>query len=375
MNTPKLSALIFTVAASASVAFAACADTAASEDPALKDMFAGKFLMGAAINTSQASGRDSVGAAAIKHHFNSVVAENCMKCERIHPERDRYDWTSADSFVEFAQQNGMHIVGHCLIWHSQCAPWFLVDDEGKYVSADTLKERMRNHIYAVVGRYKGRVNGWDVVNEAIVEDGSYRKSGFYEILGEEFIPLAFQYAQEADPDAELYINDYGMNVPGRRDAYVKIVRDLKGRGLRIDAIGMQSHMGIDYPDLDQYEAAIDSFAATGCKVAITEWDMSALPTLRFGAEISDTIAYQKELNPYPDGLPAKLARRWNKRMGSVMDIYLRHADVIDRVTAWGVTDADSWKNNWPVPGRTEYPLLLDRQHKLKPFLKKYSEKK
>lgn len=351
---------------------ASCMEKAeAKEEPVLKEIFKDKFTIGAAINARQVSGADSLGAAVAKKHFNSVVAENVRKCEEIHPEKDRYYWDDADAFVKFGEENGMEIIGHCLIWHSQCAPWFLVDDNGKYVSADTLKQRMKDHIYTVVGRYKGRVKGWDVVNEAIVEDGSYRKSGFYEILGEEFIPLAFQYAHEADPDAELYINDYGMNVPGRRDAYVKLVNDMKSKGLRIDAIGMQGHMGMDYPDVSEFETSINAFSGTGCNVMITEWDMSSLPTIRQTANVADTVAFKKELNPYPDGLPDSISNVWNDRMGKMMDLFLKHSDKITRVTAWGVSDGDSWKNDWPMKGRKEYPLLFDRNYEHKPFLDKY----
>ncbi len=338
------------------------------EAPGLYKAFEDKFLLGTALNGRQISGEDSLGQAAALKHFNSFVAENVMKCEEIHPERDRYFWADADAFIKLAEDNGKHIVGHCLIWHSQCAPWFFKDEKGERVSAATLKRRMRDHIHAVVGRYKGRVKGWDVVNEAIVEDGSFRKSPFYEILGEEFIPLAFEYAHEADPDAELYLNDYGMNVPGRRDTYVRLAREMKAKGLRLDAIGMQSHIGMDYPDLKEYEAAMDSFINTGCKVMITELDMSALPTVYQGANISEKVDMKKELNPYTGGLPDSVSNAWNDRMREVFDIYLRHADDITRVTAWGVTDGDSWKNGFPVSGRTDYPLLLDRDYNPKPFL-------
>jgi len=347
----------------------------AQEEPGLKDAFEGKFLIGAALNASQIDGSDSIGQLTAVRNFNSIVAENVMKCEAIHPEKDRYFWDDADAFVKFGEENDMHIVGHCLIWHSQCAPWFHVDDKGEYVSADTLKERMRDHIHTIVGRYKGRVKGWDVVNEAIMEDGSYRKTDFYKILGEEFIPLALQYAHEADPEAELYLNDYGMNVPGRRDAYVKLVRDLKKRGLRVDAIGMQGHMGMDYPEFSEFEAAIDSFANTGCKVMITEWDMSALPTAHMGANVSDTVAFNKAMNPYTDQLPDSVSSKWNKRMGDVMDILIRHSDDITRVTVWGVSDGGSWRNDFPVKGRKDYPTFFDRDHKMKPFLRKYMTEK
>lgn len=342
-------------------------------EPTLKEAFKDNFLMGVAVNADQVAGTDSLGKALAAKHFNSIVAENVMKCEKIHPQENEYFWDDADAFVKFGEENGMFIIGHCLVWHSQCAPWFLVDENGNDVDAETLKQRLRDHIYTVVGRYRGRVKGWDVVNEAIVEDGSYRDSGFYRILGEEFIPLAFRYAHEADPDAELYYNDYGMNVPGRRETVVKMVNDMKQRGLRIDAIGMQGHMGMDYPSIDEFEQSIEAFASTGCKVMITEWDMSALPTLTRSANVGDTIVSQQSLNPYPDGLPEEVSKEWNERMDKMMALFVKHSDVISRVTAWGVSDGDSWKNDWPMAGRTEYPLLFDRNYEVKPFLIKYLE--
>lgn len=341
------------------------------EEKGAKDVFAEHFYLGTALNEAQITGLDTKGVETIKKHFNSIVAENCMKSEVIHPEEGVYDFTLADKFVEFGEANDMFIIGHCLVWHSQLAKWFPYDDEGNFVTPDVLKERMKEHITTIVTRYKGRIHGWDVVNEAILEDGSYRKSPFYQILGEEFIPLAFQYAHEADPDAELYLNDYGMNNPGRRDTYVKIANELKARGLRIDGIGMQSHVGMDYPDMQEYEESLLAFAGTGCNVMITEWDMSALPSINFGANISDTVAFKASLNPYPDGLPEDVDALWNSRMKELMDLYLKHSDKITRVTAWGVADGDSWKNDWPMDGRTDYPLLFDRNHQPKPFLNEY----
>lgn len=337
----------------------------------LKEVFGDKFKMGVAINKDQIYGIDTIGAKLAAKEFNSVVAENVMKCEVIHPENGVYFWDDADKFVEFGEKNNMQIVGHCLVWHSQCAPWFCVDSVGNLVDKETLKERMRDYIHTIVGRYKGRIHGWDVVNEAIEGDGSWRNSQFYQILGEEYIPLAFQYAHEADPDAELYINDYAMNMPAKRETYVNLVNDMKSKGLRVDAIGMQGHMGMDYPDFNEFEESIKAFASTGCNVMITEWDMSALPTINTGANVADTVAFQKALNPYPEMLPDSVSSVWNNRMETAMDIFLRHSDVISRVNAWGVSDGDSWKNDWPMEGRREYPLLFDRDYKMKPFLNKY----
>lgn len=337
----------------------------------LKDVFADNFYIGTALNEAEITGADVEGVELIKKQFNSIVAENCMKSEEIHPEEGVYNFELADKFVEFGEANDMFIIGHCLVWHSQLAQWFPYDENGEYVTPEVFKQRMKDHITTIVTRYKGRVHGWDVVNEAIIEDGSYRKSPFYEILGEEFIPLAFQYAHEADPDAELYLNDYGMNVPGRRNTYVKIINDLKSRGIRIDGIGMQGHMGMDYPDMTQFEESLSAYAGTGINVMITEWDMSAIPTVNTGANVADTEEYQAALNPYPDGLPEEVSKKWNERMKAFMDLFLEYSDVITRVTAWGVSDNDSWKNGWPVEGRTDYPLLFDRNLQMKPFLEEY----
>lgn len=348
--------------------FAAACQTTPENVPTIKDHFKDDFLIGAAINADHVNGLDLKADSILKLHFNSIVAENCMKSAEINPEEGVYVWDDADKFVKYGEDNGMAIIGHTLVWHSQLAPWFPLDSAGNYVTPEVLKERMRNHITTMMTRYKGKVKGWDVVNEAIVDDGSYRKSPFYEILGEEFIPLAFQYAHEADPDAELYINDYAMNNPAKREAYVKIVNDLKQRGLRIDAIGMQGHMGMDYPNFEEFEKSIEAYAGTGCNVMITELDMSALPTVHQSANVTDSVAFSKLMNPYPDGLPEEVSKTWNDRMTTVFDIIKRHSDVITRVTTWGTYDGVSWKNNHPMKGRTEYPLLFDRNYNLKPFM-------
>lgn len=354
------------------IVVAACgAQTAVKKEATLKDALGDKFLIGTALNTRQSSGQDTNAVKVVKKHFNAIVAENCMKSEVLQPEEGRYDFRQADEFVKFGEDNGMTVTGHCLIWHSQCPRWFLVDKDGKNVSAEVLKQRMKEHITTVVSRYKGRILGWDVVNEAIMEDGSYRKSKFYEILGEEFIPLAFQYAHEADPEAELYYNDYNMHEPGKRATVVKLVNDLKKRGLRIDAVGMQGHVGMDYPDLSEFEASMEAYAATGAKVMITEFDMSALPTISRSANVADRVDFEKKtLNPYPNGLPDSVSVEWNARMETFMNLFIKHADYVTRVTAWGVSDRDSWKNNFPMRGRTDYPLFFDREYRPKPFVRK-----
>ena len=336
--------------------------------PSLLDATSDKFLMGVALNTNHVSGIDTSAIKVINQHFNSIVAENCMKSEVIHPEEDIYNFGPADEFVQFGEDNNMFIVGHCLIWHSQLSPWFCVDENGNNVSAEILKQRMKDHIYTIVGRYKGRIQGWDVVNEGINDDGTYRNSKFYEILGEEYIPLAFQYAHEADPDAELYYNDYSMFAPSRRDGVIKLVNNLKEKGLRIDAIGMQGHYVMGSPTPAEVEESIIKFGETGAKVMITEFDMAVLPRNAQGADISAREDGRDAVNPYQDSLPDSVSQEWNDWMKSYFNMFERNKDVITRVTMWGLTDGDSWLNNWPIRGRKDYALLFDRDYQPKPFV-------
>jgi len=333
----------------------------------LKEALAGKFLIGTAMNINQIWGKDTLAVKVIAQQFDAIVAENCMKSMYLQPKEGEFNFKDADRFVAFGEQNHLWMTGHCLIWHSQTPSWFFTDDQGKEVSKEVLIERMKNHITTVVSRYKGRIKGWDVVNEALNDDGTYRNSKFYEIVGEDFIPLAFKFAHEADPDAELYYNDYNEWRPEKRDAIVKLIKKLKDEGLRIDAVGMQGHVGMDYPDLGDYKAAIDAYAAAGVKVMLTELDLSALPSPRrnVGANISDIEAYRNEMNPYTGDLPDSVATAWTNRMAALFKLFIDNRDKMERVTLWGVTDGQSWKNDFPMRGRTDYPLLFDRNYQPK----------
>ena len=355
------------------IASTICVWACSSNKPeTLKDALKDKFYMGAALNLDQIWEKDANDVEIIKQHFNSIVAENCMKSMYLQPREGEFFFDDADKFVEFGERNGMWIVGHCLIWHSQLPAWFCVDENGENVSPEVLKERMKNHIQTIVGRYKGRVNGWDVVNEAILDDGAYRQSKFYEILGEEFVLLAFQYAQEADPNAELYYNDYNEWHAGKRETVVRLIHTLKERGIRIDAIGMQGHFGMEYPSLSEYEAAIQAYTNAGVNVMVTELDLSILPLARreTSAEISTSIEYQQQFNPYTEGVPEEKMQEWTIRMFDFFKLFLKYEDKITRVTMWGVSDGGSWKNDFPVRGRTDYPLLFDRNHQPKPIVEK-----
>jgi endo-1,4-beta-xylanase len=334
----------------------------------LKDAFAGDFLIGTAVNTQQILGSDREAKPFIIKQFNAITPENEMKWESIHPFPGTYDFALADSIVSFALANGMFITGHTLVWHSQTPDWVFQDSLGNPLKREALLERMKDHIFTVMGHYKGRVQSWDVVNEAIGDDGQIRRSKWNEIIGEDFIEKAFEFAHEADPDAELYYNDYNNEEPLKRAGVIKIVRNLLEKGLRIDGVGIQGHWHLDSPDFKIVEESISEYAALGVKVMITEMEINVVPTPSwlYGADISKMAEYKDSLNPYVSGLPDSVQTMLTNRYTDLFGVLLRHKGEVSRVTFWGVHDGYSWKNNWPIPGRTNYPLLFDRNYQPKP---------
>ncbi|MFV0505718.1 MAG: endo-1,4-beta-xylanase [Bacteroidales bacterium] len=348
-----------------------CSTSPSPEATTLKDAYKDKFYIGTALNVNQLMGGDAKAMDVVKNNFNAIVAENCMKGEEMRPADGVFFWDEADKFVEFGEANNMFITGHTLIWHSQAPKWFFTDAEGNDVSREVLIERMRTHIHTVVTRYKGRVKGWDVVNEAIEDDGSFRKSKYYQIVGEDFIKLAFQFAHEADPDAELYYNDYSMDKEGKRSGVVRLVKSLQADGIRIDGVGMQGHLGLNHPDINAFEKSLQAYAALGMKVMITELDISVLPSPweNTGAEISKRFEYREAVDPYKNGMTAEVEKKLADRYIQFFKLFNKYSDNITRVTLWGVTDGDSWRNGWPIPGRTDYALLFGRDYQAKPFVK------
>lgn len=333
----------------------------------LKDAFDGLFYIGTALNTNQVAGNDLRADSLVKKQFNSIVAENCMKSMNIQSEKGVFTFDDADQFVAYGESNGMNIIGHTLIWHSQAPHWFFTDSLGNNVSPEELAARMREHIFTLVGRYKGRIQGWDVVNEAIEDNGEFRNSKFYQILGEDYIRLAFEYAHEADPDAELYYNDFSMNKPGKREGVVRMVQTLHQQGVQIDGIGMQGHYLLNEPTIDEVEASIVAFSELGVKVMFTELEITVLPWPgeNITADVSLSIEFQSKYNPYAEGISPEANQALNQRYIDLFNLFIKHSEKIGRVTFWGVTDDNSWKNNWPIFGRSDYPLLFDRDYQPK----------
>ena len=341
--------------------------TPVEKEQSLKDAFDGKFLIGTALNTTQVAGEEPEAIEITLKHFNSVVAENCMKMENLQPTEGAFFWDEADAFIELAEANNMHIVGHTLVWHSQAPDWLFLDEEGNEVARDVLIERMRTHIHTIVGRYKGRVHGWDVVNETILDDGTFRQSKWVEIIGPEFVKLAFEFAHEADPEAELYYNDYSVSTPAKRDGIYNMLKELIDQGVKVDAVGLQGHLNLDSPSVDEMEAAIQKLASLGIQTMITELDITVLPwpSQQITAEVSLNYELEEEFNPFANGISESANKALADRYANLFEMFLRNQDVISRVTLWGVHDGQSWRNYWPIAGRTDYPLIFDRNYQPK----------
>lgn len=338
-------------------------------DRPLKDAFKKDFYVGAALNNRVISGRDPRTAALVKQQFNTISPENLLKWEAVHPQPNQYNFQPADDYVAFGQENKMWVIGHTLMWHQQTPKWVFEDGAGKPASRELLLKRLEEHISTVVGRYKGKIAGWDVVNEAIDDQqGDLRKTKWLEILGEDFAAKAFEYAHKADPKAELYYNDYSLYRPEKRAGVIKLVKSLQAKGIKVTAIGMQGHYGLTKPSLDQVEASIVAFSKLGVHVNFTELDIDVLPnpSRRQGADIAETFGADARYNVYTTGLPDSVQQQLTKRYADLFALFHKHRDVIDRITLWGVTDNDSWLNDWPIRGRTSYPLLFDRNFQPKP---------
>lgn len=342
----------------------------------LKDVYADAFLMGVAVNDNIVSGEDKASQDIVTQQFNSITLENSMKAALINPEPGQYNFAPADSFVAFGEWNKMFIVGHTLVWHNQVPQWFFQEADGKPRSKAAMIERLREHIRTVAGRYAGRVHAWDVVNEVIDNDGSYRQTSWVKAFGDgdTLVKYAFRFASEFAPNTELYYNDFNAWRPTKRDGIVRMVKMLQQEGIRIDGVGIQGHWGLNYPSTQYITDAIDAYAACGVKVMITELDIDVLPLTMEGQIIGQVMSdpqfqleeFKNYLDPYPKELPAEVQQQLADRYAELFSLFYERKDKIARVTCWGLHDGMSWKNGYPVPGRTNYPLLWDRQRKPKP---------
>jgi endo-1,4-beta-xylanase len=361
--------LSFFMAIGIAVLLTGCATNSmnAKSQPTLKEAFKNDFRVGVAINQRQFDNEDQRGDPIIETQFNSISPENALKWESVHPEPGKYDFTQADRYVEFGEKHHMLIVGHTLVWHHQTPRWVFEDANGRPLSGTNaadralLLKRMRHHILTVVGRYKGKIKIWDVVNEALNENGTLRQSPWERIIGPDYIAKAFEYAHEADPNAILRYNDYSLENEPKRKGAIALMKKLQAEGVPVMAIGLQNHDQMDWPTPEQEDATISAFAKLGLKVMITELDINVLGG-RHTAEITE-VGSQENRNIYTNGLPASVQEELAKRYAALFRVFVKHRNDIPLVTFWDVTDGDSWLNR---PGRENYPLLFDRAGKPKP---------
>lgn len=340
----------------------------------LKSAYADKFLIGATLNDYLVANHNDRSVAIVKQHFSAATMDNAMKWEVFNPQPETYNFTAPDNFVDFTTENDIAAVGHVLYWHSQTPDWVYKDQQGNLLSREALLNRMRQRAKLMAARYGKTIKIWDVVNEAIEDDGSLRQSMYNQIIGDDFIEQAFIIAsQELPADSVLLYNDYGMTRPGRRDTVIKLVTELQAKNIKIDGIGVQGHWDMQRPSISEIATSFDAFIATGLPIHITELDVDYLGREEFfGANVDITkLVATPQNNPYADGqFPATADQELGDRYVDIFKLFLKYHQNIERVTFWGVTDDNSWLNGWPVAGRTNYPLLFNRDGSEKHALKR-----
>jgi len=335
----------------------------------LKDVYGKAFLIGAAMNRDEVSGRSPAAERIVCAHYNTITPENDMKWDSLQPRAGEFNFASADRYVEFGRKHGLAVIGHTLVWHSQTPAWVFTGPDGKPASRELLLARMEAHIQTVVGRYRGKIKGWDVVNEA-VSDGPemLRPSPWLTIIGADFLEKAYEFAHAADPDAELYYNDYSLENDRKRENAIQLLKNLKAKGVFLTGVGLQGHYNLHWPETVEIDRTIRAFAELGLKVMITELDIDVLPRAwnDNSADVGKSYASDPQLNPYVEGLPRVQQERLSARYGELFAVFLKNQKDLTRVTFWGVADGGSWLNHFPVRGRTNYPLLFDRGYRPKP---------
>ena len=329
----------------------------------LKEVFKNDFLIGTAINTQQIEEKDTASDRLIKQQFNAVTPENVMKAEVIQPGWDKYNFDLADKLVAYAKKNNIKVNAHNLIWHSQL-PSFMRHMQ----DADSVRKYFVNHINTVAARYDGKVYSWDVVNEALNEDGTLRNSIFLQKLGDDYVVEAFRLAQKASPHSKLYYNDYNIEQPQKRAGAIALIKKIQAAGVRIDGVGIQGHWRYDKVPMKDIEESVKEFSALGIEVMFTELDLSVLPNPwdNATADVNRTATGNAKMNPYTTGLPDSVAQMQAKAYADLFKLFLKYKQHVSRVTFWGVNDGQSWLNGWPIRGRTNYPLLFDRNFQPKP---------
>jgi endo-1,4-beta-xylanase len=312
--------------------------------------------------------------ALLTSQFGWVTPENCMKVQSVQPVEGEFRFADSDRFVEFAAAHRLNVVGHCLVWakDDRTPAWFFRDGDGDRdgdgaADADLLLARMKTHIDTVVGRYRGRIKAWDVVNEALADgDAEYlRDSGWTRLTGEEFLVKAFEYAHAADPDALLIYNDYRCDTPGKREKLLRLARMFRERRVPVHAIGLQGHYELDAVPYEGLEAMLRELRELEFKVVVSELDIDVVTRGRWWAENGKYREELAKFDPYRDGCPPEVLQRQAEQYQRLFELFRRYGDVVERVSFWNLHDGESWLNHFPWH-RVNHPLLFDRDRKAKP---------
>jgi endo-1,4-beta-xylanase len=337
---------------------------ARTPDLTLRQAAGERMLIGCAVN-SFTMGRPAL-ASFIPQQFSCLTAENEMKPFALQRARGTFTFDRADRIVDFARAHNMQVIGHTLCWHAQSPRWMFQDESGQPLGREAALANLRAHIETVVRHFRGKVRGWDVVNEAINDDPhpDLRSVPARRAIGDDYILKAFEFAHAADPNVELYYNDYNIDTGSKRERALRLIRRIKQAGLRIDAVGIQGHWLLAEPSVAEIERGIEAFINERVKVHVTEMDIDVLPGRR-GAGADVNARQEQATDPYRNGLPAEMQQRLAERYGGLFAMFMRHREVA-RVTMWGIGDGQSWLNGYPVRGRINHPLLFDRQLQPKP---------
>lgn len=321
-----------------------------------------RLLVGCAVATRDLD--DPKLAALVAEQFTALTPEYDFMPAHLVDDAGKFTFDAGDRVVAFAAAAHQPVFGHMLVWHFVTRPWLFEDPAGKPLPREKALANLQQYIATVVGHYKGRIRAWDVVNEALSDkDGEYlRATPALRAIGADYIEKAFAYAQAADPQADLYYNDYNIEQPGKLDKAVRLLRQLRSRGVRLDAVGVQGHWLLDWPPTDMIKKGLDALAATGVKVMVTELDVDPLPRDGSGA---DMAVAEKGVNPYPHGLPPEMQAKLAQRYGAIVTMLVHHP-AVTFIGFWGTHDGRSWLNDYPVKGRTNHPLLFDRAYQPKP---------
>jgi len=381
-----------------------------AETMTLQDAYKNHFYVGVAINrtitTSTAVQADNVDRnmdqinqdiATVTEQFNQISPENDLKWQIIQPRAgaDGYNFEPADAYVNFGLTHHMYVVGHVLVWHGQTPNWVFQGTNpppqlapplapagavptatnafggrrfgrgfgggfgynGPRASRDELLQRMHDHIATVVGRYKGKIKVWDVVNEAVADGGTnvLRNSLWEQIIGPDFIARAFEYAHEADPDAILRYNDYSLENPAKRQKLITLIKSLQSQGVPVMAIGSQTHVSVSSPSFEEEDKVLTDLETLGLPIHITELDVNGAQ----GGQRSNSGEVAANAATTQGGLVSNADQRLADAYAGLFRAFVKHDKFVKVVTLWGVNDGVSWR----AQGR---PLLFDANDQPKP---------